>query len=235
MHRNGRAPALRPHARRPSDGWASARSRCWAAASARRGPTRAAARRPGLRRRDLPVRLADRRAQPRVPLRPGLPQIVQQDLQNGQHRNPEQRPHWFTTADFIHPDELRQEATAVDFEVVEALGIEGVAGWLRHIFDRRDDPAARGTILFAARTTEAEPSLLGASGHLAMVCRQPTPGATPPPINRTANDQLTASSKSPENVLARVGSVSRSSRRARCPRWWARARAAPALAPARAR
>lgn len=103
---------------------------------------------------------------------PAFRRIVQQDLQDGQHRNPEQRPHWFTTAYFHHPDELRQEATAVDLEVVEVLGVEGVAGWLRHLFDRWDDPADRETILLAARATEAEPSLLGASGHLLMVCRQ---------------------------------------------------------------
>jgi SAM-dependent methyltransferase len=106
---------------------------------------------------------------------PDFRRVVEQDLRDGQHRNPERRPHWFTTAYFHHPDELRQEAIAVGFTVVELLGVEGPAGWLRHLFDRWDDPAARETILFAARALEAEPSVLGASGHLLMVCRQPTP------------------------------------------------------------
>lgn len=106
---------------------------------------------------------------------PAFRRVVEQDLRDGQHRNPERRPHWFTTAYFHHPDELRQEAAAVDLTVVELVGIEGPAGWLRHLFDRWDDPAARETILFAARAIESEPSVLGASGHLLMVCREPTP------------------------------------------------------------
>jgi len=106
---------------------------------------------------------------------PDFRRLVEQDLRDGQHRNPQRRPHWFTTAYFHHPDELRQEATTVEFTVVELLGVEGPAGWLRHLFDRWDDPTARDAILFAARAAESEPSVLGASGHLLMVCRQPTP------------------------------------------------------------
>lgn len=103
---------------------------------------------------------------------PAFRHIVEQDLQDGQHRNPERRTHWFTTAYFHDPDELRQEATAVGLKVVEVLGVEGPAGWLPNIFDRWHDPADRETILFAARAIESEPSLLGASSHLLMVCRR---------------------------------------------------------------
>ena len=35
--------------------------------------------------------------------------IVEQDLRDGQHRNPDRTPHWFTTAYFHHPDELEAE------------------------------------------------------------------------------------------------------------------------------
>ncbi len=57
---------------------------------------------------------------------------------------------------------------------VEVVGVEGVAGWLDHIFDRWDDEASREAILFAARVVESEPSLLGASAHLLMVACKPT-------------------------------------------------------------
>jgi SAM-dependent methyltransferase len=36
--------------------------------------------------------------------------IVGQDLLDGQHRNPDRTPHWFTTAYFHHPSELPEEA-----------------------------------------------------------------------------------------------------------------------------
>jgi SAM-dependent methyltransferase len=102
---------------------------------------------------------------------PAFRRIVERDLRDGQHRNPEQRPHWFTTAYFHHPDELCREAVDAGLEHVATLGVEGVAGWLHPLLDDWDDPAVRDTILFAARATEAEPSVLGASAHLLMVCR----------------------------------------------------------------
>jgi len=103
---------------------------------------------------------------------PGFRSIVEQDLRDGQHRNPDRRPHWFTTAYFHHPDELSAEATAADLDCVEAVGVEGVAGWFRSLFDRWDDPLSREAILFAARAVESEPSLLGASTHLLMVAKR---------------------------------------------------------------
>jgi SAM-dependent methyltransferase len=106
---------------------------------------------------------------------PAFRPIVQQDLQDGQHRNPERRPHWFTTAYFHHPDELRAEAADAGLVDVEVLGVEGVAGWLGDLFDRWDDADVREAILFAARTVESEPSLIGASAHLILAARRPEP------------------------------------------------------------
>lgn len=104
---------------------------------------------------------------------PGFRSIVEQDLRDGQHRNPDRTPHWFTMAYFHHPSELGDEATAAELECVEVIGVEGVAGWFRAVFDRWDDSTDRETILFAARAIEAEPSLLGASTHLLMVAKRP--------------------------------------------------------------
>lgn len=104
---------------------------------------------------------------------PGFRSIVEQDLRDGQHRNPNRTPHWFTTAYFHDPSELPDEATAAGLECVEVLGVEGAAGWFGAVFDRWDDSTDREAILFAARAIEAEPSLLGASTHLLMVTKRP--------------------------------------------------------------
>jgi len=100
--------------------------------------------------------------------------IVEQDLADGQHRNPDRTPHWFTTAYFHHPDEVRGEAAAAGLDCVELVGVEGVAGLLPNVVDQWEDPAHRDAALFAARATESEPSLLGASPHLLMVMTRPS-------------------------------------------------------------
>jgi ubiquinone/menaquinone biosynthesis C-methylase UbiE len=103
---------------------------------------------------------------------PDFRAIVEGDLRDGQHRNPERRPHWFTNAYFHHPDELGHEARAAGLEVVELLGVEGLAGWLP-LSDRWAEPFDRETILLSARAIEAEPSLRGLSAHLLLVARRP--------------------------------------------------------------
>ncbi|MGH9185165.1 MAG: class I SAM-dependent methyltransferase [Acidimicrobiales bacterium] len=104
---------------------------------------------------------------------PRFRSIVEQDLRDGQHRNPDRVPHWFTTAYFHHPSELPEEAMAAGLDCLEVVGVEGVVGWFGHIFEHWDDPADRDAILFAARAIEDEPSLIGASTHLLMVARRP--------------------------------------------------------------
>ena len=98
--------------------------------------------------------------------------IVEQDLRDGQHRNPDRVPHWFTTAYFHHPAELSDEASEAGLDCVEVVGVEGVAGWLDNLLEQWEDAAQHDAILFAARATEAEPSLIGASAHLLMVAQR---------------------------------------------------------------
>ncbi|MDR3649838.1 MAG: methyltransferase domain-containing protein [Acidimicrobiales bacterium] len=100
--------------------------------------------------------------------------IVDRDLAEGQHRNPTDRPDWFTTAYFHHPDELRHEAVDAGLDVIEVVGVEGLAKWLPHLEARFDAEQDRDTILFAARVIEAEPTLLGLSAHLILVARNPS-------------------------------------------------------------
>lgn len=98
--------------------------------------------------------------------------IVERDLRDGQHRNPDVggRPGWFTTAFFHHPDELAAEVSEAGLELEALLGIEG-PGWL--LPDLWDDPAQRPIVVEAARAVEREPSLLGANAHLMAVGRVP--------------------------------------------------------------
>jgi ubiquinone/menaquinone biosynthesis C-methylase UbiE len=100
--------------------------------------------------------------------------IVDQDLADGQHRNPDDRPHWFTTAYFHHPEELRTELEGVGLAVLDLVGVEGLAGWLEHLADTWDTSAGRDVILYASRAIESEPTLLGLSAHLLAVTRAPT-------------------------------------------------------------
>lgn len=107
-------------------------------------------------------------------LDPRFRTLVEHDLRDGQHRNPDRVPHWFTTAYFHHPSELPDEAAAAGLRCVEVVGVEGVAGWFGNVFEHWDDPACRDAILFAAQAVESEPSLIGASAHLLMVTQRPT-------------------------------------------------------------
>jgi SAM-dependent methyltransferase len=91
--------------------------------------------------------------------------IVEQDLVDGQHRNPDPvgRPEFFTTAYFHTPDGLRQEIESAGFTGVTIYGVEG-PGW--PLREEWADPGRRERILFAARSVETEPSLIGFSHHL---------------------------------------------------------------------
>lgn len=102
---------------------------------------------------------------------PGIAAMLEQDLRDGQHRNPDAdlRPGWFTTAYFHHPDELAAEVREAGFGLEGIFGIEGPGGW---ISDAWDDPRRRESLLFAARAVEKEPTLMGVSAHLLAVARK---------------------------------------------------------------
>jgi SAM-dependent methyltransferase len=102
---------------------------------------------------------------------PEFQRIVERDLHDGQHRNDQQRPHWFTTAYFHHPDELRLEIEAAQLELVDLVGVEGLAGWLPHLEAEWQTEAGRRAILGAATAVEQEPTLLGLSAHLLAIAR----------------------------------------------------------------
>lgn len=104
---------------------------------------------------------------------PAFRPIVEGALAGGQHRNPDRREHWFTTAFFHHPDDLRAEIEESGLAILGLVGIEGLAGWLRNLADQWETPEGKETILYSARAVESEPSVLGLSGHLLAVARAP--------------------------------------------------------------
>ena len=91
--------------------------------------------------------------------------IVDRDLVDGQHRNPDPvgRPRFFTTAYFHTADGLTGEIEQTGFTGVAVYGVEG-PGW--PLRQQWADPRRREHILFAARSAETEPSLIGFSPHL---------------------------------------------------------------------
>jgi ubiquinone/menaquinone biosynthesis C-methylase UbiE len=99
---------------------------------------------------------------------PEFVRIYEQDLLNGQHRNPTNHPHYFTTAFFHHPAELKEELVASGFAHHGTFGIEGPA-WMLQDFSERWDSPRRERLLAIARALEQEPTLLGVSAHLLAV------------------------------------------------------------------
>lgn len=97
---------------------------------------------------------------------PRFRKIVERDLADGQHRNPENVPRWFTTAYFHEPQQLKTEIEDAGMQVRELVGVEGPAGCMKNLVERWDTPEDREAILYAARAVESEPSIIGMSGHL---------------------------------------------------------------------
>jgi SAM-dependent methyltransferase len=96
-------------------------------------------------------------------------EIVDRDLEDGQHRNPTKHPEYFTDAFFHHPDELRREVAEAGFAVTGVYGVQG-PGWLIRDFDEWwTNPVHRERLLKIARVLEAEPSFIGVSAHVMAV------------------------------------------------------------------
>jgi len=103
---------------------------------------------------------------------PAFRSIVERDLMDGQHRNPTDRPEWFTTAFFHHPEELTAEVADAGLRLEELVGLEGPAWLVGDVDERWADPERRERLLSTARAVEREPALLGLSAHLLAVARR---------------------------------------------------------------
>ena len=97
--------------------------------------------------------------------------IVKQDLVDGQHRNPNNHPGYFTTAFFHHPDELASEVRTAGFVLEGIFAVEGPAWLIQNLNEQWQDSVKRDRLLDAIRWLESEPSLLGASAHVIVVAK----------------------------------------------------------------
>ena len=99
--------------------------------------------------------------------------IVEQDLRDGQHRNPTERLDYFTTAYFHRPEELAAEVQAAGLALDGVYGLEGPGWILPDVAERMGDAHRRASLLRVARMLETEPSVLGSSAHLLAVAQRP--------------------------------------------------------------
>lgn len=93
--------------------------------------------------------------------------MMTRDLAEGQHRRLAERATYFTTAYLHLPEELEAEANDAGLQAEETLAIQGPAWLLPDFEERWADEAHRARMMDILQRLEAEPSLLGASGHLA--------------------------------------------------------------------
>ena len=98
--------------------------------------------------------------------------ILEQDLRDGQHRNPTERLDYFTTSFFHHPDQLAEEIRAAGLILDGIYGVEGPGWMLADVTERMSDPKRRRVLLHVARALESEPSVIGTSAHLLAVARR---------------------------------------------------------------
>jgi ubiquinone/menaquinone biosynthesis C-methylase UbiE len=103
---------------------------------------------------------------------PQFVKIAKQDLLDGEHRNPTDHPHYFTSAHFHHPEELRKEIEQAGFLCEKILPVESLGGMLQDFEARWENPQRRIQLLKALQWIEDEPSLVGATQHLLAVARK---------------------------------------------------------------
>jgi ubiquinone/menaquinone biosynthesis C-methylase UbiE len=103
---------------------------------------------------------------------PVFERIIDRDLTDGQHRNPTDRPDYFTDAYFHDPSGLKREVEKAGFSSCRVLAVEGL-GILLHDFDGAwAESGLRKKVLSLIERTESEPAVLGISPHLLAVARK---------------------------------------------------------------
>jgi ubiquinone/menaquinone biosynthesis C-methylase UbiE len=105
---------------------------------------------------------------------PAFAAIIENDLHDGQHRNPTGSLMYFTESYFHRPEELAEEISQAGLQHERTVAIEGI-GWLLQNFEEWwQDEMHRANLLEIIRRLESESSLLGASAHLMGIARKTT-------------------------------------------------------------
>ena len=97
---------------------------------------------------------------------PRFVEILRQDLKDGQHRNPTDNPHYFTSTFFHRPDELRGEMEEAGFSFEKVVAVEGPVWVMGKFTTHWDEPAKRALLLDLLRSVEEESALMGATAHM---------------------------------------------------------------------
>ena len=103
---------------------------------------------------------------------PAFENILNQDLEDGNHFNAVNHPMYFTDAHFHSQNEIKEEFTAAGFSKFNTIAIEGF-GWLVPGFSNRwNDEDSRNKMLQYIRQTENEPIMIGMSAHVMTIARK---------------------------------------------------------------
>ncbi len=103
---------------------------------------------------------------------PEFLQMLQQDVADGQHRNPEGKG-FFTTAYFHTPGELETEVREAGFAAGELVAVQGPGLLAKDLDERLQDAAKRKQLLDLIRAVEQERTLLGISRHFVVTGHKP--------------------------------------------------------------
>jgi ubiquinone/menaquinone biosynthesis C-methylase UbiE len=102
-------------------------------------------------------------------LDPQFQEIMQHDLETGQHRNPTNNPKYFMDTFFHHPDELKAEVSSAGFEIMGLFAVEGISYLMKDFKINWKTEDKREFLLEIIGKIEREPSLIGASPHVMCV------------------------------------------------------------------
>jgi len=97
---------------------------------------------------------------------PAFENIVNQDIEDGNHFNPVNHPMYFTDAHFHTQKEIEEEFAAAGLSKFNTIAIEGF-GWLTPNFmERWNDEDSRNKMLHYIKLTENDPVMIGISAHV---------------------------------------------------------------------
>ena len=103
---------------------------------------------------------------------PAFENIVNQDLEDGNHFNPINHPMYFTDAHFHTQKEIGEEFTTAGLFKFNTIAIEGF-GWLTPNFmERWNDEDSRNKMLHYIKLTENDPVMIGMSAHVMTIARK---------------------------------------------------------------
>jgi hypothetical protein len=103
---------------------------------------------------------------------PAFENIVNQDLEDGNHFNPVNHPMYFTDAHFHTQKEIKEEFADAGFSEFNSIAIEGF-GWLTPGFmERWNNEDSKNKMLQYIRQTENDPVMVGISAHVMTIAKK---------------------------------------------------------------